>query len=230
MQAACRAAPAGGCWGLGAGVAMGWSQPHCLLPLSSQYRYQMVLISPNHCVHEGQDGVFSERFRICFLNTVTYSPARFTPYVCLCWWRYYTFNCMCLHCISRTSVQTTDSQPVCQRLPAVSCSLSLGIVVDGIPSWSSPAAGGSYFLLFPPWLLLSSGAWRKPRSHPPLPSPEAPPSARGKGEEASCVSICLVSTATCTGAGLHFPATPPPGLTGPLVRPNWQPGPLKECS
>lgn len=53
---------------------------------------------------------------------------------------------MCLRCISHTSVQTPDSQPICQRLPAVSCSLRLEIVVDGIPSWSSPAAGGRYFL------------------------------------------------------------------------------------
>lgn len=129
-------------------------------------------------------------FSDLLFNTVTYSPVRFTPYVCLCWLRYYTFNCMCLHCISHPSVQTADSQPVCQQLPAVSCSLSLEIVVDGIPSWSSPAAGGRYFLLFPPQLPLSSGAWRKSCSHPLLSSPEGPPSGRGSGEEASYSAVC----------------------------------------
>lgn len=98
-------------------------------------------------------------------------------FVCALWLRNYTFNCMCLHSISHPSVQTADSQPVCQQLPAVSCSLSLEIVVGGIPSWSSPAAGGSYVLLFPPYLLLSSGAWRKPYPHPRLSSPEGAPSA-----------------------------------------------------
>lgn len=137
----------------------------------------------------------------------------FTPYVCLCWWRYYTFNCMCLPCISRTSVQTTDSQPVCQWLPAVSCSLSLEIVVDGIPSWSSPAAGGRYFLLFPPWLLLSSGAWRNTLT-PSSSQPWRSSICQGKGWRSKlCVNLPGVHRAMyrCRSSS---PSEPPPVSPG----------------
>lgn len=158
-------------------------------------------------------------------------------FVCALWLRYYTFNCMCLHSISHPSAQTADSQPVCRRLPAVSCSLRLEIVVGGIPSWSSPAAGGRYFLLFPPYLLLSSGGLTQAVPTPSSFQPWSSSICHEKAVKKPVMAFLLrVELPSVYGRPVQVRVfifqwchSPVPLATGGFW-PIWQPGPFHKCS